>query len=197
MPRSQAPSGSTPTRPAVDVPRQFWRASVLAITVAVLLLVVPLAAQSPLVNCGGENERACGITDPELVLNGGASCDRGLKELEGVCRNSSRRVVNVDAWVDWAVRNQLTLAIDEPINWVSRLGTHNSFNAFNDGYPLPNQGWSMTDQLRLGARHLDIDLHPVGSHVTALSWNGDPLGLQRLRSHLRLWHQGNSQLAEL
>jgi hypothetical protein len=63
------------------------------------------------------------------------------------------------------LRNQENLAIDEPINWVSRLATHNAFNTVQDGYIDGNQYWSMTDQLRLGSRHFQLDLHWVNNHL--------------------------------
>lgn len=115
-----------------------------------------------LVTCGGEGEGPCLIGSAEYSLNGGQACDSGLRfaVLQFTCVNDTRRVAEVDPWANWALRNQEVLAIDEPINWVSRLGTHNAFNNRQDGDVLPNQWWSMTDQLRLGSRHFELDLHP-------------------------------------
>jgi len=74
-------------------------------------------------------------------------------------------MAQVDQWTDFALRNQENLAIDEPINWVSRLATHNAYNTVKDGYIDGNQYWSMTDQLRLGSRHFQLDLHWVNNHL--------------------------------
>jgi hypothetical protein len=95
----------------------------------------------------------------------------------GTCVNDTRRRPSLNAfngsWEDWALRNQRdSLAKDEPINWVMHLGTHNSFNSVSDGHiptgdivgnivDAPNHFYSMTDQLRTGARALAIDLHFV------------------------------------
>jgi len=37
------------------------------------------------------------------------------------------------SWRNGAPEPARQLAIDEPINWVTHLGTHNAFNSFSDG----------------------------------------------------------------
>ena len=100
----------------------------------------------------------CGCTRRLLgICVAPISCDR--------CVNHTRRMGTIDAfkgsWVDWALRNQRELAQDEPLNWVMHLGTHNSFSTVADGHidPIygPNQVYSITDQLRSGARLLTLD----------------------------------------
>jgi len=171
--------------------------------------------------CGNEGEDACKLFEKDIF---NASCDTGLNPhvercgciLKGfrgnclirgfcnICRNSTRhRPGTADlyaaSWAQWALRNQREqLAIDEPINWVTHLGTHNSFNSFSDGHQprvldltnivtggilgtvkeildAPNQFYSMTSQLDLGARILAIDAH----------WSGDILNNQE---NARLCH---------
>lgn len=39
------------------------------------------------------------------------------------------------------------------------FATHNAFNNWADDYPIPNQYWSLSDQLRLGSRHFQLDIH--------------------------------------
>jgi hypothetical protein len=136
--------------------RLLW-SLVFAISLASAATVLSLS----IVSCGGENQEPCHAGDPEYSLSGLQACDRGLRfaVLQGSCVNDSRRIAEVDPWANWALRNQEVLAIDEPINWVSRMGTHNAFNAWQDSYSFPNQWWSMTDQLRLGSRHFELDLH--------------------------------------
>ena len=51
------------------------------------------------------------------------------------CVNHTRQVAPVDPWTDFALRNQENPGIDEPLNWVSRLATHNAFNTVNYGNP--------------------------------------------------------------
>ena len=127
---------------------------------ALFLAVAAAATVAALtvVNCGGEGEARCTVSDPEFALTA-EFCDRGLTNIAGTCHNSTRRIAFVDDWAEWALRNQEVLAIDEPINWVSRLATHNAYNNWQDGYPAPNQWWSLTDQLRLGSRLFQLDLH--------------------------------------
>ena len=125
-----------------------------------------ITAAAVVPKCGFENEEACPLIDA------GARCDRGLRldnrgtlliTTDDRCVNDRRHLVGADfrgTWVDWALANQRTLAIDEPINWVMHLTTHNAFNNQADGYILdPNQVWSMSDQLDLGSRMLWLDLH--------------------------------------
>lgn len=116
--------------------------------------------------CGFENALACAPSET------GPRCDRGLAldrnetpviTTDDRCVNDRRHIVGADfraSWVSWALANQRALAIDEPINWVMHLTTHNAFNNQADGYFVdPNQVWSMSDQLDLGSRMLWLDLH--------------------------------------
>jgi hypothetical protein len=99
-----------------------------------------------------------------LFLNG-----TPLNTTDDVCLNDQRHLVGAgfrDSWLDWALGNQRTLAIDEPINWVQHLSTHNANNNIADGETLdPNQVWSMSDQLDLGSRFLWLDLHWVAGQA--------------------------------
>jgi hypothetical protein len=133
---------------------------------------VSLSATASVPDCGFENGAAC------PGLESGPRCDHGLqvenrgtlKPGDDVCINDTRHLVGAGfrgSWVDWALANQRTLAIDEPINWVMHLTTHNAFNNVTDHLRLldlnerldPNQAWSMSDQLDLGSRMLWLDLH--------------------------------------
>ena len=71
-----------------------------------------------------------------------------------------------DAW--WALRSQRNMAIDEPISKVMNFAAHNAFNSLNEGFRIipflgPNQILSLSGQLDLGARSIELDIHdPVG-----------------------------------
>jgi hypothetical protein len=124
--------------------------------------------------CGGENETPCGrgpFAFDELVFfdgNGNFGCDRGLREIDGKCKNAgnefSRRHSDVNdfqgSWTEWAMSNQRDhLAMDEPLNFVTTIYAHNGFNNTADGYIVdPNHRFSFTDQLRLGVRNLNPDV---------------------------------------
>jgi len=131
-------------------------------------------------DCGAWGQDNCNIFDWEY-WNGGLgilnSCDRGLKCEDrslfklcvlgsGVCRNDDRWQANAttiqSGWAYNAIVEQRKIARYEPINWLAFLGAHNAFNNQADGYFLkPNQIYSMTDQLRMGARALMIDVHHI------------------------------------
>jgi hypothetical protein len=166
---------------------------------------------STLRSCGNEAESACGLLEKDLWNE---RCDTGLQVstercgcvLTGllgnclipricqICRNETRHRAATSSsfrssWEQWALQNQREqLAVDEPLNWVMHLGTHNAFNTFSDGHqpaapviPLhpiiyagaviteiadaPNQFYSMSTQLELGSRALAIDAHWVGGLI--------------------------------
>jgi hypothetical protein len=125
--------------------------------------------------CGFENGAPCAVP---LLERDPPPCDRGLeldnngtplRASDDRCRNSLRHYVGADfrgSWADWALANQRTLAIDEPINWVMLIKTHNATNDWADGeIANPNQAWSISDQLDLGSRVLALDLHWVAGAV--------------------------------
>lgn len=81
----------------------------------------------------------------------------------GQCVNRTRhQQAAVDfqkTWTLWALLNQRNLGRYEPINWIQYINTHNAFNNAADGYPVPNQMYSLTDQLNMGSRSLSLDVH--------------------------------------
>lgn len=111
-------------------------------------------------------------------------CDSGDVCTE-VCARGS---VQVEPWLAHAIRQQSRLVQTLPLCWASLLGTHNSAITLADGYgnldeyfrgffkyikwavkdfsdaPLQtnDQLLSMTDQLNLGVRSLELDTHWVG-----------------------------------
>jgi len=67
------------------------------------------------------------------------------------------------SWVGRALRAQRRIDLDTPISDTSLVGAHNSFNseAYASGirYLDPNQRHSTFDQLRMGARAIEFDVH--------------------------------------
>ena len=126
--------------------------------------------------CGVWGKRSCLQWEWEDVEGGIGICDRGLdcegnffqcQSGNGVCRNSDdwpqrwtqfARDVR-DSWEGGAFVQQRELARFEPLSWSTILTGHNAFNNTADGYLFPNQRYSMTDQLRMGARALMLDVH--------------------------------------
>jgi len=124
--------------------------------------------------CGGEGQKVCWgaqqsdgwrRADWMFGVSFSGACDRGLI-IDGVSEDSSckdeRRHKRDDeghggTWATWALDNQRNhLQKREPLNWISTFGTHESFNARNDGYTFPNQHYSLSDQLDAGARIIDL-----------------------------------------
>lgn len=68
-----------------------------------------------------------------------------------------------NSWEGKALALQRTIDLDTPFKDATFVGTHNSFNAraYSDitRYLDPNQKYSLEDQLRIGARLLEIDVH--------------------------------------
>jgi hypothetical protein len=92
--------------------------------------------------------------------------------------------VVVDPWLQWAMGYQLALARKQPLCYAQMLGTHNSAVTLANGYgnrdavysgylkwlgtlgartelETNNQWVSLTDQLNLGVRALELDVHWV------------------------------------
>jgi hypothetical protein len=83
-------------------------------------------------------------------------------------------------WVHRALQLQARLDDDQPLRDALIPHTHNSFNAPQYGPSVttldPNQRVTMTDQMRMGIRALEIDLHWVLS-PEALLHGGSPQGV--------------------
>jgi hypothetical protein len=114
-------------------------------------------------DCGGENQRTCKWTDQEYYDNGSRECEYDLKGSSGVCVNELRRVWNRrSAWLEWALRQQrYGVQGGEPVHWIGSIGGHNAYSSLHQGfgYDQSNHKYSVTDQLRMGARVLEIDPH--------------------------------------
>lgn len=113
------------------------------------------------------------------------------------CVDQSRRDPRVDdfmgTWTWWALAEQRALAANEPVNWVMHLAAHNAFNNRADGYPFPNQRYSITDALRVGARDIMLDAHGLQtgvrlSHGTYFDETGDTcVGCNPFRDRLYVY----------
>jgi hypothetical protein len=124
-----------------------------------------------LLACGGLNEQPCGPNTGYFILKARA-CDRGLREDLSLnrCVMDTRRLVlegNLSVgkafsltWLGRALRmQQKELAWYEPLTRMSWVTAHNAFNNVADGYPIPNQYFSLTDLLDAGIRQFEWDVH--------------------------------------
>eukprot|EP00736_Rhodelphis_marinus_P008666 Rmarinus@m.1377 len=108
-------------------------------------------------------------------------CDR-FHVCSHMCKRGS---VEISPWLERAIDTQQTLALDLPITQSHRYGTHNSAITQMDGYgwrqdyytrklkllkhswevKISNQFLSLTDQLRMGVRQIEIDVHWVSGRL--------------------------------
>jgi len=72
-------------------------------------------------------------------------------------------------WLDDALELQDDIDLDAPLSQALWIGTHNSFNAYDNGYIAdPGQGITIRDQMRRGAREIVFDVHWVESPLPAV-----------------------------
>ena len=143
-------------------------------------------------NCGGLNQRACTLFDAEFWSNNSAFCDFGLKSNKGVltalsggaagtCINDNRQTVPKDnSWTGWALSEQrYNIQKDLPINFVTHLGTHNSFSNYAD----KDNNWLSHESAALdhGPAQLRGARHPPGPALLFRRNAAVPLGIERQR----------------
>jgi len=170
---------------------------------AVISILASFAAVPGRAQVAQEAQAGCGSA------GGDARSCRGvyhLVELAGVlCRQAGggRACANVDgraidknlvradeqSWLTRTLAAQRTLDDTEPLQEEQWSHTHNSFNA--EAYRLtvygldPNQLYSITDQLRMGIRAIEIDIHwalepdgtPAHQFKRVAVCHGDQIGL--------------------
>ncbi len=83
-------------------------------------------------------------------------------------------------WAYYAGRAQWELARREPLNWGQIVETHNAYNNIADGFLFPNQRYSITDQLDLGVRWIELDPNFIPTPVLP--------GIIEAPAHLRVCH---------
>ena len=149
------------------------------------------------VGCGGEGQSVCTVGDNEFYSNNNYSgcqydlhADGGfLSNLVGdsSCVNQQRYSLSKQMtaqmnWDAWALSEQRNgIGRNEQLNWITTLGTHNSYSNSHQGYTRSlgqNQVYSITDQLNAGARILELDPHTYyqavnGGHLTVC--HGSPV----------------------
>jgi hypothetical protein len=134
---------------------------------ASLLLLTTAALAQRTYDCGTLGQRACKWDDWEYynMRWGSHKCEFDLEEQNDRCVDTGRRNSRppVVGWLRWAMLEQsYGIYLDQPINRIPWFATHNSFSnkrqGFNNDF-YTNHTLSITDQLNLGARHLELDPH--------------------------------------
>lgn len=157
-------------------------------------LAVPVAAQAASIDNGGRGDRSV----QQLQQGAATACRTPLRSLsdsapEQCTPIDGRRVSEAQvkayesSWTHRALSLQRGLDESVPLAQEQMPHTHNSFNAsaFTVGstsyYPTltnsdPNQVYSITDQLRMDVRAIEIDLHWVPSPYAAANGRTDTGG---------------------
>lgn len=105
-----------------------------------------------------------------------------LEGPDATCRNWNRhdyqgaRASFQSSWAGWATAAQRGLGHEEPLSWQQMIDSHNAYNSFVDGYILPNQYYTLSDQLDLGARSLELDPNYYSGDFRACHGKLDDLG---------------------
>ena len=107
-----------------------------------------------------------------------AGLDQGVNAGAAWCREylvcTQPSPDEMDPWVEWALADQRALGGPLPLAESFWFGTHNSYNSPTYGFSVsrtdPNQRYSITDQLAMGVRFLELDVHwflerPVVCHA--------------------------------
>lgn len=157
-------------------------------TLALLLLgTFSLQAQHP-IDCGTAGKRACNYRDWEYYNFGWGvkKCDIDLKERGGRCVNDDRYDYQKESgWLGWAQREQMYgISRHQPLNRIGLFAAHNSFSNYAQGFTNPvymNHGYSVTSQLNMGVRHIELDPHRYAVNAGA---GGE--------AAVRLCHSGNA-----
>lgn len=163
-----------------------------AALVALLMAAVPAAAKAVSVDNGGRADR----TVQAVQWGASAACRTPLRAVSDSApeqcavidgRPVSEAEVNAyqSSWTHRALSLQRSLGAGAPLVEEQLVHTHNSFNASSYSlgstsyYPTvtnqdPNQVYSLTDQLRMDVRALEIDVHwvpsPFGNASTGGFW---------------------------
>lgn len=132
-------------------------------------------------DCGGLRQRKCTIADAETYAMDGVGipfkgCEYDLQPdtlnlfRTAHCINFKRFTRSkLTNWVAWAnAQQRYIIGRDEPINWITHVGAHNAYSNAAQGYTSPatqNQKRSITDQLNLGMRMLELDPHYILGQV--------------------------------
>jgi hypothetical protein len=104
---------------------------------------------------GSAECRRAGVPDERCVLPLGSAVVRGEVD------------AHESSWLHRALSLQYELAADVPLRDAPWIGTHNSFNSTSElptlSHTDSNQQLSLTDQLRIDVRSLELDVHSVPS----------------------------------
>lgn len=146
----------------------------------------------------GRERRArhsCGKPAAAAVL-----CAVGVLAAAGT---AGAQVIDVNTWANTntarAMKLEREIMADMPANQAVRIGTHNSFNAdryTGPGYPVFQHTYMLFEQLELGVRTLDLDIHQIAATPRLMVSHAQCLGggyvvgeasLDEMLLEIRIW----------
>ncbi len=163
------------------------RAVLAAAALAALVLAAPAAAQQQpdalTTACTGLSPIALPCVAGQKLTEALAATCRRAGVAEAQCTLPLAKRVTQDArdayrrsWVHRAAQLQYALQDDLPLTRVQWVGTHNSFNSANESPTIShfdsNQQLSLTQQLDVDVRSLELDLHLIGGRVLVCHGRG-------------------------
>lgn len=130
-----------------------------------------------------------------------------LGAIVGAAGTANAQQVNIEAWRQGteyrAMKLQRELAADMRSDQSLLLGSHNSYNssAYGAAYPNSQHSYTLSEQLDLGLRSLDLDIHGLGafpntlwlSHASCIGFGQVPgqLTLAQGLAEIRVWLNQN------
>ena len=119
--------------------------------------------------------------DAEVTLNSDGFLERDPPGIGPIKRGDGTGDVDQfqATWAYWALQNQRNLGRYEPLNWIQQIDAHNAYNSAADGFIFPNQRYSISDQLDLGVRSIELDPNEYFGFIRVCHAKDDDLGCAR------------------
>ncbi|MEA2451186.1 MAG: hypothetical protein QOG63_3118 [Thermoleophilaceae bacterium] len=163
------------------------RALLASAAVCCALAAGTAQAQAPADTCNGTSPSAAPCTGAVKLADAAAAECRRLGRPESDCNIPLSHEVAADVadayrktWLHRAAAFQYRLGRREPLADAQWLGTHNSFNSVNESptasHTDSNQQLSLTQQLDVDMRSIELDLHYVGGTVLVCHGRGPDEG---------------------
>lgn len=131
---------------------------------------------------------AGGVLAESVCEDGGVPADACAALNDEVAVSEARLAEFEAGWVHRALRLQSRLDEHEPLRNTLWPHTHNSANSTAYAPSLsmldPNQHWSILDQLRMGVRAIELDLHPDASRSEVVLCHGRTEGAAPATVHV-------------
>eukprot|EP00824_Muranothrix_gubernata_P014402 TRINITY_DN2992_c0_g1_i1.p1 TRINITY_DN2992_c0_g1~~TRINITY_DN2992_c0_g1_i1.p1 ORF type:complete len:1318 (-),score=457.66 TRINITY_DN2992_c0_g1_i1:23-3952(-) len=89
---------------------------------------------------------------------------------EDCSREEPEQLEAIPKWLERAIASQLKLQLHVPLDQLQLVGSHAAYNTRARNYRFPNQKYTLLDQLLLGARYLQFDVHFLPKQTVCDEW---------------------------